>query len=78
MSLTDRQRHRLALTAMGGGMYPGDLWEHAPKQFAELERMGLVRLFTPHNPVHKDRAVITELGRKALADAEAKRMGGAL
>ena len=49
------------------GQYPGCHWDDAPKKFRKLEEMGLVRLWMPHNPSHKDRAVITPAGKAALA-----------
>ena len=56
----------LRMSAMNSGMYPGDRWECAPKRFARLEKLGLVTVYIPHNPVHKERAVITAEGLKAL------------
>ena len=53
-------------TMHDSGMYPGDWWDSAPKQHAYLERLGLVEIYTPHNPVHKIRAAITWRGREYL------------
>lgn len=50
------------------GMYPGDHWDSASKQYSQLERMGLVETFVPWNPVHKTRAVITDAGRAYLKE----------
>ena len=60
----------LKLSASSSGMYPGTQWELAAKKFGQLKRMGLVEVYTPHNPVHKDRAVATEAGRRLLAEAD--------
>lgn len=54
-----------------GGLYPGARADLAPGVFRDLEKLGWVRLYTPHNPAHKDRYVITEAGREALARAGA-------
>lgn len=48
------------------GMYPGLTFDMSPAQLRKLRKLGLVEWFTPHNPVHKDRAVITRAGRAAL------------
>ena len=48
------------------GMYPGYDIVFAPGQFKKLEKRGFVELYSPHNPVHNDRMVITDLGREAL------------
>ena len=50
------------------GSYPGCHWDAAPKKFRELERLGLVTLWMPPNPSHKDRAVITPMGRAELKE----------
>lgn len=67
-NLTYRQLSWLKSASIeaGSGMYDGTHWDAAPKTFAQLERMGLVRLFEPSNRAHVPRAIITEAGRKAL------------
>lgn len=67
--LTAKQRQLLSLAAGECGMYRGDRWDFAPRQYARLEAMGLVSEETPHNPSHKPRAVITAAGKAALAAA---------
>jgi hypothetical protein len=69
MGLLPKDTRRLFLAASDGGMYPGVQWDLNPKAFKRLQALGYVRLFVPHNHVHKDRAVITEEGRVALAAA---------
>lgn len=66
-TLSRKQARLLRLSARRSGMYDGDRWDFAPKQFRRLESLGLVREETPHNPVHKPRAVITAAGREVLA-----------
>ena len=48
------------------GMYPGVLLEDATAKFRSLVNVGYAELYEPHNPIHKTRVVITELGRKIL------------
>ncbi len=67
-----RTLERARLFSLGGGMYPGDWWEGAPRQHQKLETMGLVRMYVPHNPVHKIRAEITQKGLEVLASLEAQ------
>ncbi len=68
-ALTPTQWKRLQRAASDGlGMYPGDQWENAPKQYLALEKMGLVHRYIPHNPVHKERAVATEKGLSMLSE----------
>lgn len=50
-----------------GGMYPGEVWERCPSAYGRLYKLGLVTTYIPHNPVHKERAVITDKGRAVLA-----------
>jgi hypothetical protein len=69
MALTDKDLKWLRLAASTGGMYPGVHWDLAPKRFRKLERMGLVRLFSPHNMAHKDYAAITPEGQLELVGA---------
>lgn len=69
MKVGKRDIYWLKMAAFDTGMYPGDYWEAAPKRYASLEKRGLVYLYTPHNPVHKYRAAITEKGREVLAIA---------
>lgn len=49
--------------------YPGDYYDQATRQHDQLIRHGLAAMFTPHNPVHKLRVVITDAGRDLLAKA---------
>lgn len=56
----------LAAAGPGSGLYPGIQWDFAPRRFTKLSNLGLVERYTPHNPVHKERAVITQAGREAL------------
>lgn len=51
------------------GMYPGIYIEDAPGQIRKLIARGLLEIFEPHNPVHKSRAIITELGRTVVEAA---------
>lgn len=60
---------KLADSANSGGLYPGIQWDFARKRFARLRRLGLVEFFYPHNPVHKERALTTNLGRLVLEAA---------
>jgi hypothetical protein len=51
----------------GSGMYRGIQCDVVPSSPAlKLERAGFIERFMPHNPVHKDRWIITEEGRAAL------------
>lgn len=50
------------------GMYPGGRYDFAPAQHGKLELMGLIELFIPHNPAHRERVTITESGRAALEE----------
>lgn len=52
-----------------GSMYPGVHADAAPGVFRDLVKLGWVKTYLPHNPAHKDRYVITESGRAALAKA---------
>lgn len=49
------------------GMYPGDYLDAATKQHSQLIRHGLIEIFEPHNPAHKERVVVTGAGRSMLA-----------
>ena len=51
------------------GMYRGEYWEAAKRQHSRLEALGLIQQEMPHNPSHKPRVVITELGRSVLRGA---------
>lgn len=51
------------------GLYPGERWDRAPGRFASLHKRGLVSIYIPSNPSHKERAVITSEGRRLLAAA---------
>jgi hypothetical protein len=70
-ALSKQHAKLLRLAAGIGPMYPGTQWDLAPAQFTKLSRRGLVDDYQPHNPVHKQRAVITAEGRQALAAWEA-------
>ena len=59
------ERVRLASDS-SAGMYPGEHWDMAPTQHLKLQKMGFVKVYVPHNPAHKERAVITPEGRAAL------------
>jgi len=50
------------------GMYPGIYIDDAPGQIRKLIARGLLEEYHPHNPVHKTRATITDLGRAALEE----------
>jgi hypothetical protein len=65
--LVKRLRMITEFTKRYGGMYPGVHWDEAVGQHAKLERHGLITRYLPHNPVHKDRAVVTDYGREYLA-----------
>lgn len=56
-----------------GGMssrYPGiHVDKIPPKAMRLFERLGYVEIFIPHNPVHKDRVIITYRGEEALAES---------
>lgn len=56
----------LTLTDNRSGMYPGIYIDSAPAQIRKLIARGLLEEYQPHNPVHKTRAIITDLGRAAL------------
>lgn len=64
-----------AAALQGGGMYPGVHADLAPGIFRRLEKRGLVALYEPHNPVHKPRYVITDVGRAVLAASPATTEG---
>lgn len=50
------------------GMYPGVRTEDVSRKVGyRLYQEGLIRLFIPHNPAHKERWVITEAGRNAMS-----------
>lgn len=54
------------LTDAHGGMYPGMTQDRLPHTVAR--RLGCcIESYIPHNPIHKERWVITNEGRKALA-----------
>ncbi len=48
------------------GMYLGLHIDAAPAQIRKLAARGFVEIYQPHNPVHKERAIITDAGRLAL------------
>lgn len=49
-----------------GGMYPGMTQDTLPPSVAR-RLAGCIENYTPHNPIHKERWVITSQGRQALA-----------
>lgn len=49
-----------------GGMYNGMTVDRLPQSVA-LRLGAFIRSEFPHNPVHKERWIITDEGRKALA-----------
>jgi len=58
----------IRLSSEGGGMYPGTRQEDVPRKVSKrLYGAGLISPFTPHNPAHKERWIITLSGRGALA-----------
>lgn len=71
-AIAEKQRYwlEIALSQIDNppGMYPGVTVESAPGQFRKLIARGLVEEYVPHNPVHKRRAIITDLGRAALRE----------
>lgn len=52
----------------GGTMYAGVQWDMASSQHDRLAKRGFVERRSPHNPIHKDRAVITEKGLAFLRE----------
>lgn len=61
----------IRLCSDGGGMYPGLRVEMLPNAPAKrLREFGYIELFIPHNPVHKDRWIITPEGRTAESKAK--------
>lgn len=59
-----------ALACANGPQYPGVQVELAPKKFRLLHNMGLIKYYYPHNSAHKERAVVTTLGRQVIAYAQ--------
>jgi hypothetical protein len=56
------------------GMYRGERCDFVPfKAASVLEKHGFVSLEIPHNPVHKERWVITDEGRAALSEIDESR-----
>jgi len=70
LSAKDIKWLEMSAFGAGSGMYPGDRWENAPRRFTSLQKRGLVSLYIPHNPAHKERAVITDKGRALLLAAK--------
>ncbi|MEY5098688.1 MAG: hypothetical protein RJA36_1407 [Pseudomonadota bacterium] len=56
-----------AVSGWKSPMYDGMPVVQAPAQLERLRRHGLVRFEQPHNPVHRERAVITAEGLAVLA-----------
>jgi hypothetical protein len=70
MPMTPKIRKWLELVSLSskGSGYPGTPVDvMPPKIVREIERNGWADLFIPHNPSHKERLVITQAGRDALA-----------
>lgn len=55
------------LTDHSGGMYPGMHYDLLPPTVAQ-RLGGFIETYIPHNPIHKDRFIITEKGRAALQE----------
>lgn len=71
VALGEKQVKRLRLIqdmtdAADGGEYPGCRLEDAPAKFRSLVNLGYAEFWEPHNPIHKTRVVITDLGREFL------------
>ena len=49
------------------GMYPGDHYKHASKQYSKLIQRGYAETYHPHNPIHDVRVIITDQGRDVLS-----------
>jgi hypothetical protein len=54
-------------TDHSGGMYSGLVVDMVPPTVAR-RLAGFIESYSPHNPIHKDRWVIVEAGRRALAE----------
>lgn len=61
--------------AKGQSMYAGVPWDLASSQYDRLAKRGLVERRSPHNPAHKDHAVITKAGLNFLAKRKKKKNG---
>jgi hypothetical protein len=73
-TLVGKQRKWLEHIALASkpsaGMYRGARHDFVPYRVAaQLERLELIYLETPHNPAHKDRWVITSEGIETLKAA---------
>ena len=53
-----------------GATYAGDYLSSAKAQYAKLIARGLCKVYSPDNPSHLERVVITELGRTLLFNIE--------
>jgi hypothetical protein len=54
-----------------GAMYDGDRVDFVPRKIgSRFHRLGFVELFTPYNPDHKERWIITDKGRAALQESK--------
>lgn len=73
---TLRKRKLVTALKLAGGAgahgYPGCEYCWSPKKYNTLEKMGLVKLWQPHNPVHKERMILTHEGQEALNAIEGK------
>lgn len=62
--------HIRSASSPGSGMYVGLQCDLVPDGASDrLYRAGYILTESPHNPVHKDRFVITPAGRAALQEA---------
>lgn len=61
-----RLRRLREMTDSPPGDYPGCKVDEAPAKYRALVNLGYADYSEPHNPIHKTRVVITDLGRKAL------------
>ena len=74
-AMNKQQRNWLKTIEMCSGpsssMYPGLQTDAVPSNPARhLESDGYIERYVPHNPVHKDRWVITDTGRAALRQTQ--------
>jgi len=70
MRAKDRKwlEHIETSSRIGSGMYPGTPCDFVPNGPANrLYRLGYISTFLPHNPVHKERWIISDEGRAALS-----------
>jgi hypothetical protein len=72
-AISPRLMRWLEVSSYGGVMYRGCNIDCAPKVFSQLEKLGLVEIYSPHNPAHKDKAMATDAGRAMLAARKVQR-----